>query len=1095
MKKRVLSLALIVCMLIVGVLNISVFAEAKSEVKVISLGNSHSGIIKNDDSLWLWGYNSYGQIGNGESGFSKEERVPVKIMDNVKAVSLGKNHSAAIKNDGSLWLWGNNEYGRVGNGEYKYGKESKTPVKIMDNVKSVSLGDNHSAAIKNDGSLWMWGNNEYGQIGNGESGDDKISETPIKIMDNVITVSLGDGYSAAIKNDGSLWMWGNNEYGQIGNGESGDDKISKIPVKIMDNVKDVSLSCSQNVTADYWGNHSAAIKDDGSLWMWGYNGCGQIGNGESGEDKILEIPVKVMDNVKVVSLGSLHSSAIREDGSLWMWGHNYYGQLGNGESGYTPSGDDKISEKPVKIMDNVKDISLGSIHSAAIKEDGSLWMWGGGGLGKLGNGLEEDLCIPVKVMDDVKIWNVVEQIPPLSQTVINNVTQNINVVFNGKKVEFTSSTGFPQMMNNRVYVPFRTIFNLLGYKNEDIKWISNNEPISAYSSKGSYVEFKIGSDEVYVIDSTKPSNRVVMTTEKLSGSVPYVDNSVGRTMVPVRLIAESVGAFVSWDDATQTVDIRTPDKLYIIKTVKDGKQINTYVGTRQNADGTAFYGEATKAMKAFGEKNIIDEKNPLDGYLAMKHPTIREMGANYNLTDIKEWGWVPVPISANSSISSLGIKEIAMTKINNTPYVNIEHLAKAEGAIVNGYIIDDTKSSTNSNSLEINVYPSPPSDSELREIFKRSDFDSFMSKYIDSYTLKLTWKTDFLPLNKAISIETASAGVFKDSNVDIEVENIISNATDGSADIIVTAKNPSGPASKKYMDGSINVTVSIDGMTKSKKCSVDMHSRWKKLCEELVNISSSKIQKDATNALNKCVEIEMNAAERLLLSHIYCPYSPQSGIDIKTTPQGVQDILKIFLNDIYISSIKEKIIGKDYNLDENKIIANVEKFVAKKSKHKYTYKNYTLEAEGSFGNNWISVTITAPNEKYSYLIIKDQKEIKKQLGLYISELKGLYNKAIQECMDATVSGAAEIIGFDKLANMFASKTEDAFKDVLNKILRENNMGITYEQMKEGYELIKAAKDALKNCSGSKSDPGDAEKAIKSMKDLYSKYTGLNELLS
>ena len=193
--------------------------------------------------------------------------------------------------------------------------------------------------------------------------------------------------------------------------------------------------------------------------------------------------------------------------------------------------------------------------------------------------------------------------------------------------------------------------------------------------------------------------------------------------------------------------------------------------------------------------------------------------------------------------------------------------------------------------------------------------------------------------------------------------------------------------------------------------------------------------------------------------------------------------------------MEEKFWGKDYDLRESVIIEKVEDFVANKSEHKYTYKGYYLEAEGSFGNNWISVAITAPNgQRFAYHIIKNQKEIEQQLGAYIYELKGLYNEAIQECINETIGGSAELLGLDKLEKLFKDDMEKVFKDVLNKILNDNNMGITYEQMKEGYELITSAKKCIEKSSGYESNPDNALDAIKSMKSLYKKYAGLEALL-
>ena len=337
------------------------------KVEQVSLCRYHSGAITEDGSLWMWGSNSFGALGNGT--YMATRNAPIKIMENVKAISLGSQYSGAIKEDGSLWMWGNNSYGKLGDGT---NKDRNTPVKIMENVKAISLGDYHSGAIKEDGSLWTWGSNSFGELGDGANKD---RNTPVKIMENVKAISLGGDHSGAITKDGSLWMWGDNRNGKLGDGTN---KNRSTPVKVMENVKAISLG---------W-LHSGAIKEDGSLWMWGSNSFGELGDGTN---KDRNTPVKVIENAKAISLGSQYSGLIKEDGSLWMWGHNGNGELGDGTN--------ENKNTPVKIMENIKSVNFGGYHSGAIKEDGSLWMWGDNDFGQLGNGTTVDSMHPINITD------------------------------------------------------------------------------------------------------------------------------------------------------------------------------------------------------------------------------------------------------------------------------------------------------------------------------------------------------------------------------------------------------------------------------------------------------------------------------------------------------------------------------------------------------------------------------------------------------------------------------------------------------------------------------------------------------------------------
>ena len=386
--------------------------EPALQVQYISAEKGSSFVILSDGSLWAWGSNNAGQLGDGTT---TERHIPVKIMEDVIAVSAVPSewggYAMAIRTDGSLWAWGCNRVGQLGDGTTinRY-----TPVKIMEDVVIVStshLGWNggHTMAIKTDGSLWAWGRNSFGQLGDGTTTN---RYAPVKIMDDVaeVIVSTGnsgwDGYTMAIRTDGSLWAWGNNRNGYLGDGTT----INRhTPVRIMDDVATVSVG----------SNYTMAIRTDGSLWSWGSNWSGQLGDGTSTRwyDRLLinnnrRSPVRIMEDVATVSIGNGYAMAIKTDGSLWAWGNNSAGRLGDGTSSrWGDSGrisNDRYS--PVKIMNNVAYISVGNDHSMAITYDGILWGWGSNSHGKIGDGTanmgwsgDNDRLIPTKIMDSVAL--------------------------------------------------------------------------------------------------------------------------------------------------------------------------------------------------------------------------------------------------------------------------------------------------------------------------------------------------------------------------------------------------------------------------------------------------------------------------------------------------------------------------------------------------------------------------------------------------------------------------------------------------------------------------------------------------------------------
>lgn len=331
----------------------AVNVEETEECK-LAAGSADTFVIRQDGTLWAWGLNSSGQLGDGTT---TNRLTPVQIMSGVKSVVSSASYTLAIKEDGSLWAWGDNRYGQLGDGTTT---ARLLPVLVMSGVRNVVAGYCHSLVIKEDGTLWGFGDNSYGQL------DDKATlsqPTPVQIMNSVKKVAAGYNYSMVIKEDGTLWTWGNNDYGQIGDGT----RTKRIaPFQVMIGVKNI---CATSYD-------SLAIKEDGTLWVWGNNLMGQIGDGTM-YDRLT--PFHTMSDVKSAALGGPDTFAVKVDGTLWAWGYNAYGQLGVGN---TITG----SYTPVKVMGKVRSIAAGGTHSVVVKEDGMLWTWGSNDYGQLGDG-------------------------------------------------------------------------------------------------------------------------------------------------------------------------------------------------------------------------------------------------------------------------------------------------------------------------------------------------------------------------------------------------------------------------------------------------------------------------------------------------------------------------------------------------------------------------------------------------------------------------------------------------------------------------------------------------------------------------------------
>lgn len=293
--------------------------DCASGGKWTSLYQSHHAGIKSDGTLWLWGFNANGQLGDNTITHRSSPVQTVAGGTNWQQVAVGKYATAALKTDGSLWTWGNNAYGQLGDNTKTHRSSPVQTVSAGTTWKKVSCGDLHMAAIKNDGSLWVWGGNSVGNLG-----DNTVvnKSSPVQTVTGGTTwrsVSAGNDFTASVKTDGTLWLMGFNDTGQLG-----------------DNTIVNKSSPIQTVTAGTtWKSvsagdkHTLAIKTDGSLWTWGRNFYGQLGDNTKTHRSSPVQTVSGGNNWVVIATGYGASASIKTDGSLWLWGYNSYGGLGD----------------------------------------------------------------------------------------------------------------------------------------------------------------------------------------------------------------------------------------------------------------------------------------------------------------------------------------------------------------------------------------------------------------------------------------------------------------------------------------------------------------------------------------------------------------------------------------------------------------------------------------------------------------------------------------------------------------------------------------------------------------------------------------------
>ncbi len=397
-----LSLFFFVCL---AFLPASLTAATGSKV---AAGYGFSVAVHDDGTVWSWGDNQYGQAGVPGS---VEYHAPVQVvgtggvgfLTDIAAVDVGFNYTLALKNDGTVWAWGDNSYGQLGIDstqayDYPVQVKNSSGTGFLSGVKAIACGSSHALALLNDGTVFAWGRNDRHQI-NATAGDKSSLPVQYPGLSDIVAVAAGLSFNLVLADDGRVWAWGSNYSGELGDGTTGGYSGIAAVVKSADGAG--SLQGITSIGAG--GTHSLAVGQDGSGWAWGFGTQGQLGD-DSFSDTSLPVRVKgtggvgFLGDISLMTGGYNHSLALLSDGTVYAWGENgYQGLLGDGTS--------DSSGVPVQVLDvgsgdpmtDVTAIGSSQYHNLALKKNGKIAAWGGNYYGQLGDGRAGKRILPYMV--------------------------------------------------------------------------------------------------------------------------------------------------------------------------------------------------------------------------------------------------------------------------------------------------------------------------------------------------------------------------------------------------------------------------------------------------------------------------------------------------------------------------------------------------------------------------------------------------------------------------------------------------------------------------------------------------------------------------
>ena len=323
-----------------------------------------------------WGDNFVGQLGNGTTAGSVAPGGISGLSSGIVQVSAGQQHGLALASDGTVWAWGEGSSGELGNG---FLNESTTPVNVvgLSGVTQVSAGTQHSLALRSDGTVWAWGQNLNGELGNGTTYFAQPAPVQVPGLTGVTQIAAGDFFNLALRSDGTVWAWGDNRVGQLGDGSTAAD--SDVPVQVSGLSRVIMIAAGKGTAMAV--TRRSFISTQTTVWTWGWNFYGQIGDGTF-TNRLTPVPVAGIGAPVVAGIaeGYGDSLALGSDGSVWAWGADMGGQL----NGYPTQAPQPTPAEVAGMGSGITQIAAGDGPTLVLYSDGTVYTWGYNPAGQLG---------------------------------------------------------------------------------------------------------------------------------------------------------------------------------------------------------------------------------------------------------------------------------------------------------------------------------------------------------------------------------------------------------------------------------------------------------------------------------------------------------------------------------------------------------------------------------------------------------------------------------------------------------------------------------------------------------------------------------------